>query len=150
MSLSNRILKTDRAWLAGILDGEGSVILSLPPSHKGRHFCKVVLYNTDFGILNEIKRILDRWLIFYLFKEQPHSRLSKKSLFTVEVNRQLEASFLLEQLLPYLKSVKKQKAILFISFIKNKVRIDGKAPNYHKKLGQLAFPQEVQNSTLPV
>lgn len=48
---------TDIAWLAGIIDGEGSVALS----HGGNRspHLRILIYNGDPGIIDKVSRILD-------------------------------------------------------------------------------------------
>lgn len=116
------IKETDIAWLAGIVDGEGSIMLNRlgdkmwPKS--GSHLCRVSISNTDEGILNEVKRILSEWLIFYTVAVNDYQKRNKPCC-QIEVNRRMEAKFLLEQILPYLKETAKiEKAKQFIEFVK--------------------------------
>lgn len=126
----------DIAWLAGIIDGEGTVQIHLV-RESGYHQCKVNIVNTDEGILTEVKRILKEWLVFFTISK--NNQPEHKPCYVIGINRQLEAKFVLGKVLPYLKSVKKQKAELFIEFVNNCKRIDGKKSNRRQKELQHAF-----------
>ncbi len=129
------IKKTDIAWLAAMIEAEGSIILQMPSSN-GRHLCRVQVTNTDDGILCEVRRILEEWLVFYSIRLQSGKN---KPCYRIEVNRQMEAKFVLEKVLPYLKSDKKSKAVMFINFVNTHTRKDGKALNIRKKVVQYPF-----------
>ena len=132
----NGVDAVDIAWLAGIIDGEGSIIIHLV-RESGRHQCRVTIVNTDDGILSEAKRILGKWLIFFTIAK--NNQPQHKSCYVIEINRRLEAKFVLEKVLPYLKSIKKQKAEAFIDFVNNTQRIDGRKSNQRHKEVQYSF-----------
>ena len=98
----------DTAWLAGIIDGEGCVLFR-PVRKRGEHICRLTIGNTDEGIVNEVKRILDSWLVFYCCTAIQPRGISRKIGYVIEVNRQIEVCFVLEQVNPYLKSIKREK-----------------------------------------
>ena len=125
------VWETDTAWLAGIIDGEGCLMFT-PNPKSGHHLCKLQVTNTDDGILHEVQRILSEWLVpFSLSKNSA----GKKLCFSVQVCRRQEIAFVLEQVEPYLKSVKKQKALAMMGYIKQRYyRSDGKASNEKEKV----------------
>ena len=131
-----RVQKSDIAWLAGIIDGEGSIILHTLPQ-RGYHLCRLTITNTDEGILSEVRRIFTEWLIFFTFKQIPLGKLGRIPCFRFEVNRRNELLFIFERILPYLKSVKKQRAQLMLQVMsETSIRIDNRRSNRRKKLGQ--------------
>ena len=126
-------IKEDMAWLAGIIDGEGCILLRLPPE-GGYHLCRVIIVNTDNGILEEVKRIYDEWQVFYTQQRKPISTNGHKPCYTVEVNRRMECQFLLGQILPYLKSnSRKTKANELLEFVETHRRKDGQKSNCIKR-----------------
>ncbi len=111
------VLKTELAYLAGIIDGEGCITLwpvERKDRPKGRHLCRVTFTNKDNGILNECRNILNKLNVYFTQTLRKNCGCT-----TVEINRALEAKFLLEKLLPYLKSYKLQRAQDFIKYIDN-------------------------------
>jgi len=128
---SKKITRNDIAWLAGIIDGEGCV----GQYQNGRHpylQARIDIANTDFGILNEVRRILDGWFIVYSYKKSP-SYSNRKQCYYIRILRKMEVRFVLEKCLPYLKSIKGYKAIAILE--KPEVnRKDGKLPNIQKKM----------------
>lgn len=129
------VKNTDVAWLAGIIDGEGCIMVRLQRKN-GTHLCRVQVTNTDDGILCEVKRILDEWLVFYTVCLQS---TKNKPCYRIEVNRQREAKFVLEKVMRYLKSDKKSKAEMFINFVDNHTRKDGRSLNVRRKVVQYPF-----------
>lgn len=122
------------AYLAGILDGEGCITLHLQKK-SGRHLCRVNICNTDVGIIEACRKILfDINVYFVEWVTQP-TGLSRKPLSHIEICRQFEAKCLLEKLLPYLQSYKKQKAIDLIKYV-NSAQFDklGRRLNRRKKV----------------
>jgi len=123
-------------YLAGILDGDGYIIVS-KIIKSGYHICKVGICNTDLGILNYCKSILNDLHVFYCEHKQnnKYNPLGKKTCYIVEVNRKNECCFLLEKVLPYLQSYKKEKAIQAITLLNSLTRRDGKKSNRRKHQG---------------
>ena len=114
-------LETDLAWLGGIIDGEGSIPINLKPKRGGYHFCRIIIVNTDEGLVAEVKRILDNLVIFYTTHIKPRSdlaSLTRKTCYIIEVNRQREAIELAKLLLPYLKSYKRGRCLEVIEYEK--------------------------------
>ena len=124
------IRKQDIAWLAGIIDGEGSITFH-PEKRSGYHQCRLGITNTDEGILNEVKRILDQWLVFYTVGIL-HALPNRKTCYRIEVNRQAEICFVLDKVKPFLKSVKRER-IKFILDYMNEKDILGRNKNTRKK-----------------
>ena len=110
--------KSDKAWLAGIVDGEGCLVFNNQGS--GYHLIRVCITNSDEGILDEVKRILKEWKVTYSVITQKKQSEANKQCYVVEISRQLEAGWLLKQLLPYLKSAKRYKAFMAIDALKRK------------------------------
>ncbi len=136
----NNILKckTKVAWLAGIIDGEGSIIV-YESSRSGYHACRISFVNTDEGILSAAKQILADLEIFYTSQLRPAGGYSNtKDCWTVEVNRQLEVRRLGKLLLPYLQSVsKKEKLLLGIRLIEERTKtVDGRRLNLRRQFGK--------------
>ncbi len=129
------IYKKDKAWLAGIIDGEGCILFR-PVRESGHHLCRLIISNTDEGILNEVKRIFGEWLIFYTVSINKWNKLGRKTCYEIEVNRQVEICFVLAQVGPYLKSVKKEKIKLVLDYMNEKDAM-GRSKNTRKK--QLQF-----------
>lgn len=128
------IKDSEIGWLAGILDGEGCIMLTLPPS-LNRHMCRVTINNTNMGILEEVGRLLTELSIFYTpYRLRTRSNFEKKPCYVIEVCRQIECKTLLERLLPYLKDTnKRSKAIELITYLENYERRDGRKSNRRKK-----------------
>ncbi len=131
------LYKQDIAWLAGIIDGEGSITF-IPTRKTGRHLCRLGITNTDEGILNEVKRIFGEWLIFYTCGIIPLGKLGRKTCYRIEVNRQAEIYFILAQVKPFLKSVKKEKIKLILDYM-NEKDILGRNKNRRKKVLQFGL-----------
>lgn len=128
--------KTDIAWLAGIIDGEGCITVTRKYK-SGFNVSRVSITNTDEGILCEIKRILEEWLVLYTVF--PNNQKGKKPCYQIRLDRKMEAKFVLEKVMPYLRSVKRQKAAFFLSFVATQSRKDKKGSNNRKKVLQYAL-----------
>ena len=125
------------AWLAGILDGEGSICL-YKQSAGGYLISNIQITNSDDAILAEVERILQALSILYricnahsakVYREKPNL----KPCYHIVLTRQLEQKALLEYLLPYIKGEKKLKALQLIEWIETHKRPDGKASSRKKK-----------------
>lgn len=122
-----RILPEELAWLAGIVDGEGSVLLY---KNGGHYVSKVAVTNSDRAILVKVESLLDKLSI--LWTENWAGEVNKPC-FHITLTRQEEQKALLGHIIPYLVGEKKQKALVVVDWIKNHKRSDGKASNRQKK-----------------
>ncbi|MAF43113.1 MAG: hypothetical protein CMI54_02940 [Parcubacteria group bacterium] len=135
--------KTKIAWLAGIIDGEGSIIVT-EGKRNGRHLCRILFVNTDVGILSAAKQILSDLEIFYIGQLKPSSG-NRKDCWTVEVNRQIEVRRLGRLLLLYLQSgAKREKLSLALRLIdETQKTAEGKRSNLRRQLGKKRLVVEV-------
>lgn len=113
------------AWLAGILDGEGSISVQVYnlPDKRVRLTPFVSVVNGDAGIIAECERIIAE------IGSTP--RVCKKPLSTgavigiidcknLRVDGQEPVKVLLERVMPYLKSAKKKNAKIVLKYIESR------------------------------
>ena len=112
------MLNTDLAWLAGIWDGEGSIALFTHKEKNGSiKICPTVcVVNTDISIINKVRKIIEELGCNFILQEvQPkNSRHSIK--WTLTTRNQKYIVLFLEAIIPYLHSIKKQKAEILLDY----------------------------------
>lgn len=117
------------AWLAGIVDGEGSIGMKRTRDKRvGRsplmYSPLIQITNCDFDLLNETENILDLLKIKYNHWKRIDSRNSKwKDSGNVSINSYENCIKFLEILIPFLISKKKHAKIL-LSFCKMRIKIN--------------------------
>lgn len=117
------VTETDRAWLAGIIDGEGSLSLFTNKEKDGSTKIKPVLnfVNTDIAIVNKALSILEEAGCSPYIVKRVHK--NPKHLDVVEVKAtstmQIEKWLLLVQ--PYLFGIKKAKAEILLRFVRRRM-----------------------------
>ena len=100
----------DAAYIAGIIDGEGTVTLSR--KHKGDNPQLVIsIANTDYGLLDYMLTCIGTGKITR--KRTVRSHHTPSATYAIE-NRQ--ALDLLEQVFPYLRTYKKERARLILKY----------------------------------
>tara|TARA_Y100000034_G_C6875297_1_gene400209 strand:- start:211 stop:930 length:720 start_codon:yes stop_codon:yes gene_type:complete len=113
-----KISNTDKAYIAGLLDGEGHISL-----HKYKKK-NCTYYGPEIGISNTDKNVME-----YLFKKlkeggvkinsHTQKRGKNKPVITARINSHTDAHCLLKYLMPYLK-IKHERAQEIIKFIEKK------------------------------
>lgn len=128
-----------KGYLAGLLDGEGSIIVYKQIAKRGvgkrnRSFqgftlgCNVRIHNTNLDLLNNINQI---------FLGKLYCSSKKNKTYVWQINDKEKIVFFLQELLPYL-IVKKDRAIKAIEFCKSRInRIRFKSP-YTKEEEKMA------------
>lgn len=102
----------DLAWLAGIIDGEGSVYCAANKKRKACIETGITVETVSPEINNKIRRIYKRERIhFYEYKSHTKNYPSIRFM----VRNQIDCTKLLKILLPYL-TCKKKKARLMIQY----------------------------------
>lgn len=112
-----KLSEVDKAWLAGIFDGEGSVVITPIKStrHEGRfrHHIRVSVHNTDEGILVEVKRLMplfNRSLSHAKGKLLANGYHSTKDCFTLCISSLAGAKAFLSLVKPYMRQTDKLKS----------------------------------------
>lgn len=107
---------TELAWLGGIIDGEGSVIIFSHTEKNGsRKICpSVSIVNTDLGIINKARKILEELGLSFVLQDRSRYKQKKhyKDQYALISRNQKYITTLLLHITPYLFSNKRQAAEL--------------------------------------
>ena len=116
------------SWLAGILEGEGTLSFQVYTMPDGRvritPFCAVV--NTDKGIIGEVCRIFDsldvKWrnCVKKLSTAEGGSFVGTKPVFNIRCDGQKPLRILAETLLPHMIGEKRKNAVAIIEFLNSR------------------------------
>lgn len=114
------ITEMDRAWLAGIWDGEGSISLFRNEEKNGSIKIKPVVnfVNTDLGIINEALRILSEadCSVYIVNRNQSRKNSNHQDVVEVKCSTIVGIKKILELIAPYLRGVKKHKAEILLRY----------------------------------
>jgi hypothetical protein len=104
----NKLSSTDAAYVAGIIDGEGTVTLTR--THRGEHRRPVVsISSTELPLLLHVRTVVGVGRITNKGRTRPYHSASFAYLVSSR-----QALVLLEQVLPYLQTYKKQRAQMLL------------------------------------
>lgn len=124
------------AWMAGILEGEGS--LTMAPQHTGKEksdrYLKIAvhiqIYNTDAGIIWKVAEIIEKLGITPHITEREQKALqmegrpaylTKDSLLTLRLGKVREALRFLEAVRPWMFGDKGKRADLMLKFLRRRI-----------------------------
>ena len=100
--------KTDAAYIAGLIDGEGSVTLTRKHRNENRQLC-VSISSTEKSMLEFVKHSAG---VGKITNKRTSKAIHSPSYTYAVYNRQ--ALDLLRQVLPWLKSYKRERAVLIL------------------------------------
>jgi len=106
--------ETDKAWTAGIIDGEGCI--GVYKNNKG--FCKT--FNCHLNVANTNVLMLNQLKEFWggkIYPDRHRLKYGWKECWVWQLNKGKEISRFLKNILPYLV-VKKEQAEMMLEFIK--------------------------------
>lgn len=134
------------AWMAGIIDGEGSISVQVYtlPDGRVRLTPFVSIVNSDFGILEECRRILEEMDVKFRDCRKPLSEGSfagKKICSNIRIDGQKPVYEFLPILLPYLKSEKKVKAAIVMAYLVSRMT-NGIQRNEKGHIKRLAYTRD--------
>lgn len=116
------ISELDKAWLAGIIDGEGSITvarLGLKKTGKARYLKPMIsIANTNTMIILEVKRIIDEIVGRNINVHQ--SNQYSQPCYSVWTASQFDIYRVCENVSPYLRG-KREQAELMMEFIRKRV-----------------------------
>jgi hypothetical protein len=124
----NRLDATDAAYIAGILDGEGTIALTRRHRNENRQL-EISISNTDLSLLRFVKERVGAGRITR--KRTYQDNHSRSATYTIS-NRQ--ALVLLEQVSQYLRTYKAQRAELVLQ---NYVRLTPRNGFYTPEIAKL-------------
>ncbi len=115
------MLDTEAAWLAGYIDGDGSISLYAKSGRKFRHPI-LIIDSTDPELLDEVERLLGGTRTKKTKTQDHHRQCYSWRLYGA--NNILEA---LKHIQPYLRcSVKKRRALMLLDDWKNVTSPNGR------------------------
>ena len=117
------MVETDRAWLAGIIDGEGSLALFTNKVKDGSTKIKPVLnfVNTDMAIINKALSILEEAECTPYIVKRVHKNTKHKDCVEVKATSTIQIEKWLLLVLPYLFGNKRAKAEILLRFVKRRM-----------------------------
>ena len=128
------ISQTELAYLAGFIDGEGTITLNYRRDRDS--FQPLIsITNTDKMIIEWLANIFSGGGITEYNSTHTHSFKyeNRKTLYVYQLGRQSEIVKLLESILPYLK-VKKKRAELLLIYCKEHVPYSGEKRAVDKEI----------------
>lgn len=116
---NQQITSHQLAWLAGIWDGEGTLMIHY--TNRNYYVGRATLTNTSVIMINEIVKILDDYGIKgHIFLEDRKVKNHKKC-YHLTINKLLNVKKLIELMSPYL-IVKKAHSELLLRFIESRLK----------------------------
>lgn len=116
---------TDLAWLGGIWDGEGSIIMFSHTEKNGsKKICPTVsMVNTDLAIINKARKILEEIGCNFLFQERSKYKTKKhyKDQYALITRNQMHIVKFLEAVTPYIFSYKKEAAEIVRDYCRQRI-----------------------------
>lgn len=111
---NQQVTDTHIAWLAGIVDAEGSI--GLYQNGNGTHYVRVTITNTDLLMKDAIEAILEACSIAVYIQSGTQARKKWKPRWQMVFAGHTKPRALLELVLPYLVT-KRREAELALEFI---------------------------------
>lgn len=116
---------TDLAWLAGIWEGEGTILLySRPVNDKRLQITPYVsVVNTDMGIINKTRKVIEEIGCNFSFREyrDPKGKETYKTRYRLTSANSNQIKIFLEYILPYLFGAKKAYGETLLAFVSRRV-----------------------------
>ncbi len=142
------ICSTHLAWLAAVIEAEGSITFQATRKKKDKHLVItpiVRIPNNDDGINNEILRVCNE-------KGIQASAFSKKNGVTeTKIDGMLSVKVLLEQIQRYLRSSKSENAKVVMAFIKSRIeKSPGKFQYHPYTLKELQLVDSIRTHSLAI
>lgn len=115
-----KMIETEKAYLAGLIDGEGSVSIiraTTPNARHGiSHQLRIMVFNTDFKMISWVKKTVGYRYISY--RKQQSERHKPSYAYSVTAQKAIEV---LRAVYPYMitKRAQAEVAFMFSSTIKN-------------------------------
>jgi hypothetical protein len=116
------ITETDKAWLAGFWDGEGSITIFTHTEKNGREkICPTInVTNTHEGVIAHVVELLDKLGTSFAVQTRKRDSDKYKDAYHVSTRNMQYIKVVLEAIYPYLVC-KKAQAILVLRYVNKKL-----------------------------
>jgi len=125
-----KVTEIEKAWLAGIIDGEGSVRIDYPRTQANGHGSAqpgIVITNNDWAIIEKTVDICQRIGVNPHVSQRAGKRNTTKDILILGMPK---IQKMLVAVLPYLTGQKNKQAILLYRFCEQRMTLDVNAlPN---------------------
>ncbi len=112
---TNMWRETDLAWAAGIIDGEGCILLNIAHTNTGTAYVlRVIVSNTSILMLNRLKEIFGVGNVIPRWKDQSKRPKNARMAWYYEASTK-KAEYVLNLVLPYLVNKKPEAEIGLLS-----------------------------------
>lgn len=109
------VLETEYGWLAGIIDGEGSISINKSISHRTSivYCARVQVPNTNQMIIDKVRSIFDRIGAEGHTEKRQSQNIKWKVCSIITLNSAKDIDILLPKIIPYLIGKKSHAEVLY-------------------------------------
>lgn len=121
----------DLAWLAGFWDGEGSISMFSHKEKSGNWKIRpiVSVVNTDIGMINKVRKILENIGCSFHFIERKAKKRNHSTAYILQTSRMEYIIKFLNATLPYLSGEKKERAEITLSYCTKRLNTIERIPS---------------------
>jgi len=111
-----KVTEIEKAWLAGIIDGEGSLRIDYP-REKGSASPRIIITNNDWALIEKVVDICQRIGVTPHVAQRKGRRSFTKDVQILNMTKLLT---ILPAVMPYLTGQKEKQAIILFNFCKQR------------------------------
>lgn len=146
-----QVTESRLGWLAGILDGEGSVIMAKVKRAWGYNYSpRIAITNTDEEIVREVEAILNALGIRYYYSNRASGGLGTKPIVDIILTRLQDLADLIKLLAPHTVGIKKQRMLIMLQFLLSRItkkHLNGKNSMNKLTESEIALAESIRNQT---
>lgn len=139
------VSETQKAWLAGIIDGEGSIRIDYPRRAGNGAAPRVIITNNDWAIIERVADICKGLTCNPHISQRKGKNIQGKDVLILGMQKILR---LLPAIIPYLTGQKLKQALLLQKFCEGRAKIDvNSLPNAQRGYSQddILLIYQIQN-----
>jgi len=108
-------------WLAGIIDGEGHLGISLSKAKNPAVRCDLQIVNTDFELIDRLVDVLRRIGVNPYVRDRVHDKQRWATNRIVSISRMKHIKMVLETTMDHLTGLRREKAKLMLALIESRI-----------------------------
>lgn len=116
------VSEVEKGWLAGIIDGEGSISINRLLSHGTNitYTCRIQVPNTNVLITNKVQSIFNRLNVKGSTEKRQFGKKEWKTCYIITLNSAQQACALLPLIIPYLVGKREHAEVLY-QFVSSRI-----------------------------
>lgn len=120
---NQQVTQSEIGWLAGIIDGEGHIGISIQNRKRCMNSTKfdLKIVNTDYVLIDKVVAVMQKMGVNPLIRERIHIKATHNQNKIVTVGKMSQIKRIFDHVIPHLTGMKQSRATIMLELIESRL-----------------------------